>query len=130
MKRNPPQVPGVHLIAIAMSVSTKIHVIIQITRLIGNARRKRRRKGIDMIEIIKRRDGEPSQREKIQGRGIQVSYNDWGHLVVRVLQDLSANDAGADTLIVFAAAQSEQIIGFCQDQLIRRNRKQRDDLPF
>jgi hypothetical protein len=67
-----------------------------------------------MIEIIKRREGEPSQKEQVTGEMMQVSYNSWGHLVVRVIQGDTQ-----DVLVVFNKQVSENIIQFCQGQLTR-----------
>jgi hypothetical protein len=78
-----------------------------------------------MIEIIKRREGEKSVKEQISGRwgrvqGVQVSYNDWGHLVVRLIQ----NDE-EDTLVVFNRDISDSIIEFCKKISLGNK-----DIPF
>ncbi len=77
-----------------------------------------------MIEIIKRVEGERHKKETVRGEAVQVSYNDWGHLCVRVIQDIptlpSVDSEGkcyeparqADTLVVFDKATSERIIRF------------------
>lgn len=61
-----------------------------------------------MIEIIKRREGFMSQKEQIAGQRVQASYNSWGHLVVRIIDEAP----GKDTLVVFDAPTSAHIIGF------------------
>jgi hypothetical protein len=97
-----------------------------------------------MIEIIKRMDGYKAEKTHIEGDGpknVQVSYNDWGHLCVRIIkcfpvpipEDKQAElfKAGmvsipeyvdGDTLIVFNKEVSNRIIRF-----IKNNR---DMLPF
>lgn len=35
------------------------------------------------FEIIRRKEGEVSQKQEIRHRNIQISINDWGHLVIR-----------------------------------------------
>lgn len=60
-----------------------------------------------MIEIIKRNEGYKSQKEQINGVNLQISYNDWGHIAVRVIED-----EGKDTLVVFDSSTSRRIINF------------------
>ena len=69
-----------------------------------------------MIEIIRRREGERHQKEQITGHNVQVSFNDWGHLAVRFIQDESDgfDSLQCDTIIVFDAATTRRIINFCQ----------------
>ena len=93
-----------------------------------------------MVEIIKRREGQVSSKEVIDGVNSQVSFNSWGHLVVRVIQnppvpeeepsfmtddaDVSSKDSlSADTLIVFNRQVSSEIIAFCQEVLKNRQGK-------
>lgn len=73
-----------------------------------------------MIEIIKRGQGIAQSKEQIAGKP-QVSYNSHGHLVVRAIQS-----EDNDTLVVFDARTSREIINFCQ-QVIRADF---DRLPF
>ena len=77
-----------------------------------------------MVEIIKRVEGERHKSETVTGAKVQVSYNDWGHLCVRVIQDMPAGAATgveaieparqADTLFVFDAPTSDRIMQFCK----------------
>lgn len=95
-----------------------------------------------MIEIIKRREGQASSKEQINGVNSQVSFSSWGHMVVRIIQNppipeqepsfmldeadtLSEDAPSADTLVVFDRQVSSEIIAFCQEVL--KNRQQR---PF
>lgn len=72
-----------------------------------------------MIQIIKRTEGERHIKETVLGEKIQVSFNSWGHLSVRVIQQEDNGATGiaalrpADTLVVFDKATSAQIIQFC-----------------
>ena len=61
-----------------------------------------------MMEIIKRKEGEASQREQIDGNP-QISYNDWGHIAIRAVQ----GDA-QDVLVVLDRQTSERLIKFCK----------------
>lgn len=67
-----------------------------------------------MLEIIKRQNIEnPDFGELIQvkkdsfaGDKVQISYNSWGHLVVRIIQP------NGDVLAVFDAATTREILNF------------------
>lgn len=78
--------------------------------------------------IIKRREGFQSLKGQVEGAP-QVSFNDYGHLVVRFVQ----GDC-QDELIIFDAVTSANIINFCQDRLKpvcrRDNRSIDQDIPF
>lgn len=86
-----------------------------------------------MIEIIKRREGEKSEKFQINGEKVQVSYNSWGHLVIRVIQPLiedagpgcAINEKDNDTLVVLDKQTSEEVIKFCKECLNLRCK-----LPF
>ncbi|MFA5385518.1 MAG: hypothetical protein WC364_12855 [Eubacteriales bacterium] len=95
-----------------------------------------------MVEIIKRWEGQLSDKEIIDGISSQLSYNSWGHLVVRIIKnplapeeepsfmtddDQNNKTKEADTLIVFDKKVSDEIISFCQEVL--RSRQQRQ-IPF
>lgn len=70
-----------------------------------------------MIEIIKRREGEKSEKQQINGEKVQVSYNSWGHLVIRVIQPhpkTVLDDGGHDTLIVLDKRTSLEVIRFIE----------------
>jgi hypothetical protein len=65
-----------------------------------------------VVEIIKRIEGKKSKKEQIKGLQSQISFNNWGHLAIRIKQ---ANSKGeADTLVVFNSAVSLAIIEFCR----------------
>ena len=87
-----------------------------------------------MIQIISRKDGKKSKKTNINSaiKNIQVSYNSWGHLVVRILQNENPNE---DTLIVFNQRVSGEIIDFSRNNIrdIIRGKTGNidfDDLPF
>jgi hypothetical protein len=63
-----------------------------------------------MIEIIRRMPMQEANKEYIRGEGVQVSYNDWRHLVIRVI------NGDADTLVVFDQATTNRILEFCFTQ--------------
>lgn len=75
-----------------------------------------------MIEIIERSRIENEytddnayfkhSKQQLTGGNVQVSYNSHGHLVVRLMKQ-----NGSDTLIVFDAKASREIIEFCQERL-------------
>lgn len=69
-----------------------------------------------MVEIIKRHEGFKSAKEQILGIDAQISYNDWGHLTIRVIQ---SNEQ--DVLIVLDKNVSRRMINFL---------KHNNDLPF
>jgi len=69
-----------------------------------------------MVEIIKRCEGQFSEKEQINGNNKQVSYNNWGHLAVRIMQPIPESEEGErDTLIVFDSVTSKAIIEFIQE---------------
>ncbi len=73
-------------------------------------------------EVIKRFDGALPIKEQISGK-LQVSYNDWGHLVLRFI-----DSNGSDCLIVLSKAATEQVVSFIKkylnvDQIV-------DTIPF
>lgn len=74
-----------------------------------------------MIEIIKRKEGFKSQKEQLNGSRVQVSYNSWGHLVVRVIIDDTE-----DSLVVFDKKASQEVINFSQRFITKTDRP----LPF
>jgi hypothetical protein len=77
-----------------------------------------------MLEVIKRCEGKLSEKEQINGQ-VQVSYNDYGHLVIRIIHGTER-----DTLIVLNESTSYRVIDFCQNR-IRNIRKTNDEkLPF
>lgn len=80
-----------------------------------------------MIEIIKREEGAMSEKEDIRGWNMQVSYNDWGHLVVRVIH---SNTPMADTLVVFDKSTSERIIEFAKRLRIDGIARLEEEVPF
>lgn len=69
-----------------------------------------------MIEIIKRKEGEKSQKEKLKGKVCQASFNSHGRLCVRIIE--SNNE---DTLVVLDKVASRVIIDFCQRELTDRS---------
>lgn len=80
-----------------------------------------------MIQVIKRKEGAESIKETIQGRNVQIAYNDYGHITVRVI-----NDSTQDTLIVFNTHVSYNMINFIKDRVkepIGHNFND-SDLPF
>jgi hypothetical protein len=81
-----------------------------------------------VVEIIKRAEGHPSEKQQIDGNGFQVSYNSWGHLAIRVMQSMTG---GNDTLVVFDSKVSSAIIGFCQTMIRPRPEPiSKPDIPF
>lgn len=72
-----------------------------------------------MIEIIKRKECEKSEKQQIDGDRVQISFNSWGHLVIRVIQ---GNDA--DTLIVLDQKTSDATMNFIKKHV------HFDELPF
>ena len=83
-----------------------------------------------MLEIVKRAEGQRSQKESVRGSDVQVSLNDWGHLVVRVITEaqVPVHDPGdfdpskdhyaelpGDILVVFDKETSSRIIRFIKD---------------
>lgn len=64
-----------------------------------------------MVEIINRK----SRMEKEQdNRTIQVSYNSFGHLAIRIF-DKEAKEPVEDKLIVFTMEETQKIIRFVQN---------------
>ncbi len=79
-----------------------------------------------MFEIIRRKEGELSHKQEIRHDNVQVSYNDWGHLVVREwdkdasriypivagLNEIGDLEKGEEHIIVFDKDTSQRIINF------------------
>jgi len=89
-----------------------------------------------MLQVIKRTDGEKPEIETFNGSEVQVSFNDWGHLVLRIITKGWNNEThvmddpeqgvghtelqkmpGRDVLAVFDKQTSARIIRFCQNEL-------------
>lgn len=96
-----------------------------------------------MIEIIKRCEGEKSQKEQVNGENIQISLNDWGHLAIRVIQEkavyteensredhIAQKIIPADTLVVFNHDVTNRIINFCKDRINKLPQHDYDEIPF
>ena len=84
-----------------------------------------------MLEIIRRQEGQDHIKEQVQGRSVQVSYNDWGHICIRVIHtELQEGAKEADTLIVFERDTSRRIIDFCKSIKVVRGQEDDDDIPF
>jgi len=66
------------------------------------------------LEIIKRPKDYFSLKEQINGN-MQVSYNDWGHLVLRFIQE-----DGGDCLIVLTQEATERVKSFINNYLNSR----------
>ena len=80
-----------------------------------------------MSEIIVRRHGQAQDKTPIGGGRPQVSFNSDDRLTVRFIQGSSEDD----TLIVFDAETSQQIIDFCQTKLRSREEKgHANNIPF
>lgn len=60
------------------------------------------------FEIIRRKEGEMSQKQEIRHENTQVSINDWGHLVIREFDAYSS----LEHLIVFDQQTTNKIISF------------------
>lgn len=87
-----------------------------------------------MIQIISRKDGKKAKKTTIGSKfnKVQISYNSWGHLTIRLLQN---NDPNEDTLIVFNQRISGEIIDFSRNNvrdiiLGGPGNINFDDLPF
>ncbi len=84
-----------------------------------------------MIEIIKREEGKGTRKERITGAQVQVCYNSWGHLSIRIIID---TDPMKDVLVVLDKNTSHQVMKFCRkisdenDHLIETHRD--GELPF
>lgn len=65
------------------------------------------------LEIIDRPLNLPVSKRYVEG-GFQVSYNDWGHLALRFID----NDGDGDTLIVLSQDASDRLITFVKDRLV------------
>jgi len=76
-----------------------------------------------MIEIIKRKEGTESAKERIDGNKAQISYNSDGHICIRITK-YGCNE---DTLIVLDETASYKLYGFCEEIKIKRFQ---DELPF
>ncbi len=70
-----------------------------------------------MIEIIKRSEGCPSQKQQLVGRP-QISFNDYGHLVVRCIE---SNEI--DNLVVFSQEATNRIVDFV-NKYLSKNKQQ------
>jgi len=76
-----------------------------------------------MLEIIKRTEGSPSGKEQIDGSKVQIGYNSWGHISIRVVQTAECMPADGpyprekDTLIVLNAQTSRELISFIKDKV-------------
>jgi hypothetical protein len=84
-----------------------------------------------VIEIIKRQEGQKHEKERIgEGYRPQVSYNDSGHLVLRLIPQSKRGEGSpdADILIVFGGTTTERIIRFCQEYL--RNWREINGIPW
>jgi len=68
----------------------------------------------NVVQIIRRPEGQAQEKTHIEGRHVQISYNSDGRFVVRVLQD------GGDVLLVFSELASRKIIQFAQEALASR----------
>lgn len=79
-----------------------------------------------MLQVIDRADGAFATKRAWRGN-VQVSYNDWGHLAIRLIRP-----DGSDTLAVFGRAASERIIKFIKDSVQAPCNYPRpsDDEPF
>ena len=75
-----------------------------------------------MLEIIKRHEGHGSQKEQIDGMA-QMSYNDWGHIVIRAI-----DTDKKDVLVVLDRAASVRLISFCK--MINLCPDNRSNTPF
>jgi hypothetical protein len=86
------------------------------------------------FEVVKRQEMQQSQKENIRGRNVQISFNSWGHLCVRLVgtpsltQDPANPPTEAETLIVFDKCSSAEIVRFCQSDL--RDSRQQTLPPF
>ena len=82
-----------------------------------------------MLEIIKRHEGEMSQKEQITGAEVQICYNSWGHLSIRIIKDPTQ-----DVLIVLDERTSNAVMNFCErivpKNLLARALQAKDELPF
>lgn len=76
------------------------------------------------VQIIERKEGYKNGKITFAGAP-QVSFNDYGHLVVRLIVDNQQ-----DTLIVFDAATSANIANFCQGTLRPMSRCSSNDVPY
>ncbi len=92
------------------------------------------------FELIRRKEGEISQKQEIRHDNTQISINDWGHLVIREFDDIRVpNKAGEEHLIVFDQQTTNRLISFIfsirstyefkklLEALIRNNR---NEIPF
>ena len=43
------------------------------------------------FELIRRKEGEVSQKQEIRHKNVQISINDWGHLVIREFDEPQKN---------------------------------------
>jgi hypothetical protein len=62
------------------------------------------------FEIIRRKEGEVSQKQEIRHRNTQISINDWGHLVIREFDEPQKNDE--EHLLVFDQQTTNRLINF------------------
>jgi hypothetical protein len=90
-----------------------------------------------MIQILKREELKRTEKETVEAKNIQVCFNNYGHLSVRLINDSKLNQMGQtvenDVLIVFNQYASLKIIEFIQGQLKQATSGSGinfDDLPF
>ena len=85
------------------------------------------------IEIIKRQEGYPTQKEQLHG-SLQVSYNDYGHLVLRLIE---YNDK--DNLIVLSQEATSRLMSFINNYFgdkksiilnVQNLNVDKNDIPF
>lgn len=60
------------------------------------------------FEIIRRKEGEMSEKQEIRHSNVQVSINDWGHLVIREFDE----PKGEEHLIVLDQETTSRLIQF------------------
>lgn len=92
------------------------------------------------FEIIRRKEGEISQKQEIRHDNTQISINDWGHLVIREFDDIKAfNKAKEEHLIVFDQQTTNRLISFIfsirstyefKKLLMSLISDKRDEIPF
>jgi hypothetical protein len=67
------------------------------------------------FELIRRKEGEMSQKQKVRRKNVQISINNWGHLVVREFDEPEWKtdcEIGDEYLIVFDNITTKKIIDF------------------
>jgi hypothetical protein len=95
------------------------------------------RRQIMAFEIIRRKEGEMSDKQTFRHDNTQISINDWGHLVIRQFDNTHNSE---EYLIVLDKETTERIISFIFSirstfelknllkDLISKNTN--DDIPF